>query len=50
MTDIALVLILLAISGCAVFYIYNAKKSGQKCIGCPYSGKCGKGCSCNAEK
>ena len=38
------------IVGAAMAYIIKAKKSGKKCIGCPYSGSCGKekagGCSC----
>lgn len=48
MTDILVVLILLAVLGGAAFYIVRAKKRGQKCIGCPHSGSCGKngGCSC----
>ena len=41
--------ILVVILGLAVRYIYMAKKSGAKCIGCPEggcsSGSCG-GCSC----
>ena len=42
----------LIIVGLAILYIIRAKKSGQKCIGCPYSktcdsGKCG--CSCSRE-
>lgn len=28
----------------AAFYVYKAKKSGKKCIGCPDSG-CSGGCS-----
>ena len=36
---IALVVIGLLVGG-AVAYIIRAKKRGQKCIGCPYSGQC----------
>ncbi len=43
--DIIVALILAAIIGGAVFYIVKAKKGGQKCIGCPYSGKCGGNCA-----
>ena len=51
MKDIILVLIILCITGCAAFYIYRAKKSGQKCIGCPYSKDCGKNkCGCNGSQ
>ena len=44
---LAVVLILSAI----VFYIYRAKKRGQKCIGCPYSKECSGSCngSCNTK-
>lgn len=51
--DIIVALILAAIIGGAVFYIVKAKKSGQKCIGCPHSktcgsaGKCSGNCGCN---
>lgn len=42
------------IVGAAVFYIVRAKRRGERCIGCPMSGKCGKscssgGCSCFSE-
>ena len=52
MTDIIVGLILLLILGGAAFYVYRAKKSGQKCIGCPNSGSCGKagGCTCGCGK
>lgn len=39
MIDIILVVILLAVLGGAGFYVWKAKKSGQKCIGCP-EGSC----------
>ena len=41
MEDVIIVIILLAIAAGIIFYIYKAKKSGQKCIGCPYSKQCG---------
>lgn len=43
MTDIIIVAIIALIIGFACFYIYKAKKSGKKCIGCP------DGC-CSEEK
>ena len=43
--DYLIVAILVAIIGGAVFYIYKAKKSGKKCIGCPDSGSCQGNCS-----
>ena len=48
---IAILAIFLCIGG-AILYIVKAKKSGQKCIGCPHGGKCGSqtqscnGCHC----
>lgn len=42
------VAVLTIIVGLASFYIYKAKKSGQKCVGCPYSKTCGKTC-CNGK-
>ena len=41
MTDIILALVILAIVGGAVRYIYKSHKKGVKCIGCPA------GCSCS---
>ena len=45
MTDIVIVLVVLAIVGAALRYVYKAKKSGAKCIGCPAGGSCSGGCS-----
>lgn len=48
--DIVIVIVLAAIIGLAVRYIYKAKKSGKKCIGCPDGGSCSSkngGCNCN---
>lgn len=44
MTDMLIVLILLAVVGGAIFYIVKEKKKGTKCIGCPHSGACGGKC------
>ena len=45
MKDIIITAIIILILLFAAQYIIKAKKSGQKCIGCPYSkecnGKCG---------
>ena len=50
MTDIIIVAVLVLIIGSASFYIYRAKKSGQKCIGCPSSKECsGKSCGCGCS-
>lgn len=48
---IAIIAVVLIIGG-ALAYIIKAKRSGQKCIGCPYSKQCasGKGsCSCGCS-
>ena len=58
MENIIIVLILLAIVALAARYVYKAKKSGKKCIGCPSGGCCNSydkngcgGCSgCNSHK
>lgn len=48
MENIVLVIALVVIIAFAAFYVYKAKKSGKKCIGCPESGNgC---CSCNCSK
>jgi len=53
MVDLIIILVLLAILSGAGYYVYRAKKSGQKCIGCPAaktcSGKCSS-CSCGCKK
>ena len=49
---IAIVSIVLIVGG-ALAYIIKAKKSGQKCIGCPYAKTCNAskgGCCCGSEK
>lgn len=40
MTDFLVIGILVLIVGAAVTYIWKAKKSGVKCIGCPSAGTC----------
>ncbi len=45
-TDVIVTIILIAIIGGALAYIIKAKKSGQKCIGCPSSKQCGGSCNC----
>ena len=48
MTDFIIIAIIAVIIGLAAGYVYKAKKSGKKCIGCP-EGSCGK-CSCGCGK
>lgn len=44
MIDYIVIAILVMIVAAAAIYVYKAKKSGKKCIGCPDS------CSCGAQK
>ena len=53
MIDILILLILLAIAGGIILYLYRAKKRGQTCIGCPYARECAKKYAvspCSADK
>jgi len=54
MENVIVVAILAVIVVAAVLYIVKEKKSGKKCIGCPYSGECaarkGKGSCCGNGK
>lgn len=52
--DILLIVILVVIVGAAGWYVYKAKKSGKKCVGCPDGGSCGcdgkeHHCSCHSD-
>lgn len=49
--DIIAIAVILALVGGAIAYIIKAKRSGQKCIGCPDSKTCGSsgGCSGNCR-
>ncbi len=49
MTDVILIIVLLAIVGAAIVYIIRAKKSGVRCIGCPSGGNCSGSCSGNCS-
>lgn len=40
MENLIIIALLVVIIGLAGFYVYKAKKSGKKCIGCP------DGCNC----
>ncbi len=41
MEEYIVIAVLVVVIGLAVRYVYKARKSGKKCIGCP------NGCSCN---
>ena len=45
-SDVIVILILALILGGAIFYIYKAKKRGDKCIGCPYAKECAEKGNC----
>ncbi len=45
--DILVLILIVAIVLFAALYIIRAKKSGQKCIGCPNSKQCGGKCNDN---
>ena len=40
MENIIIILVVVIIVGLAGGYVYKAKKSGQKCIGCPHANSC----------
>ena len=43
MEDIVVIIVVAVIVVLAGLYIYKAKKSGKKCIGCPDADKCSRG-------
>ena len=45
MTDLIIVAILAVVLGFAARYVYKAKKSGAKCIGCPDGSRCSGNCA-----
>ena len=52
LTEIIAIAAIVLILGGAIAYIIKAKKSGQKCIGCPHSKSCSAakgGCSCGCS-
>ena len=49
MEDIIVIIIVAVIVVLSGLYIYKTKKSGKKCIGCPYADSCGKNCNCTGS-
>lgn len=47
MKDIIILAVTIIVLALATGYIIKAKKSGQKCIGCPHSKDCASKCSCS---
>lgn len=41
--NIIIILIVAAIVGAIVYYLYKCRKRGDTCIGCPYAKQCQKG-------
>ncbi len=55
MENIVIIAVLTVIISLAALYVYKSKKSGKKCIGCPYSCSCSclkndKSCSCHDKE
>lgn len=48
MENVIIIAVLLVVVGLAVRYIYKAKKSGAKCVGCS-AGEGGCTCHCQGE-
>ena len=51
--DYIIIAVVVIVLGAAAFYIYKAKKSGKKCIGCPENCSCcakNRCCGYNKEK
>lgn len=49
--DYVIIGVVVLILGLAAFYVYKAKKSGKRCIGCPNSGSCSGNCGgCSHKK
>jgi len=50
MDNIIIAVAIVLIVGFAFLYIYKSKKSGKKCIGCPYADSCAsKKCTCKKD-
>ena len=49
MTNVIVILVLLAVLGAAAGYVYRAKKRGEKCVGCPHAKQCGAAGGCRCE-
>ncbi len=50
MDNIIAIVIIAVIVIAASGYVYKAKKSGKKCIGCPEGCNCSKNGSCSSNK
>ena len=50
MENLVIALTVAGIVAAALFYLYRAKKRGDKCIGCPYAKQCGGKCQTKVRK
>ena len=50
MDDIIIIAIVAVALAVAIGYIIKAKKSGAKCVGCPYSKECASKKNCTCDK
>ncbi len=51
MGNVIAIAVLVLILAAAVGYVYKAKKSGAKCVGCPHAKSCGAGkCTCASQE
>ncbi|MBO5410329.1 MAG: FeoB-associated Cys-rich membrane protein [Clostridia bacterium] len=51
MDNFIIIAIIAVIVILAALYVYKAKKSGKKCIGCPYAKNCKSGgCGCGGNE
>ena len=49
MVDLIIIIILAAIAGGIIWYLWRAKKNGAKCVGCPHAKGCGGSCNCSKK-
>ena len=49
MENVIVVLILVAVAACIIWYLIRNKKRGEKCIGCPYAKQCKGNCGNNKQ-
>lgn len=45
MENFIIILILVVIVACIIWYLIRGKRRGEKCIGCPYAKQCHNKCS-----
>ena len=48
MENVIIIAVVAGLLGLAIWYIVKEKKSGKKCVGCPYADSC-KTCNCKEK-